>query len=124
MKIIKRNLILKKDTTFNDSIEVMGDIRGYYNLEVDGDINAENIDVRDIDAWDINAKDINAEDINAVDINARNIDSWNINAWIISAKNIDALDIICEKRIKKSKNSKTIARILIQNKSRLERKEW
>ena len=51
----------------------------------------------------INAMDINAKDINAGDINAR--------------------DIICESRKKKSKTNKTIARVFVQGRSKLERKE-
>ena len=43
---------------------------------------------------------------------------WDINAW-----DIKAMDIICEKRILKDKNSKTVCRIFITNKSKLERKE-
>ena len=38
-----------------------------------GYINAWNINSGDINAWDINARDINARDINAIDINANNI---------------------------------------------------
>ena len=79
MKIIKGDLILTKDTTFSESIKVKGDIKGYYNLKVAGNI----------DAWDINA-----------------------------------MDIICEKRIKKTKMAKTFCRSFIQNKSKLKRKEW
>ena len=52
--------------------------------------------------------------IDARDINAVNIDAWDIDAW----------NIVCDKRIKKSKNSKTRARIFIENKLKLERKEW
>ena len=103
MKIIKGNLILTKDTTFSESIKVEGDIKGYYNLKVAGNINARNIDARDINAWDIDARDINA---------------WNINAW-----NIDAMDIVCEKRIKKLKTSKTVCRVYVKNKYSLARKE-
>ena len=93
MKIIKGNLILTKDTTFSESIKVEGDIKGYYNLKVAGNINARNIDARDINAW-------------------------NINAW-----NIDAMDIVCEKRIKKLKTSKTVCRVYVKNKYSLARKE-
>lgn len=42
-----------------------------------------------------------------------------INAW-----DIDAWEIIIEKRIKKTESSKTRARIFIENKSKMERKEW
>ena len=48
----------------------------------------------------------------------------NINAEDINARDIDAGDIICEKRIKKSLKVKTIARIFIENRSKLEKKEW
>jgi len=98
MKIIKGNLILTEDTIFKESIKVEGDIKGYFNLRVIGDI----------DARDINARNINAGDINAGDINARNINAW---------------DIICESRIKKSKMAKTFCRIYIKNKSKLKKKE-
>ena len=46
-----------------------------------------------------------------------------INAWDIDARDIYARDIICEKRIKKYKDVKTMARIFIENKSKLERKK-
>jgi len=47
MKIIKGDLILTKDTTFSESIKVKGDIKGYYNLKVAGNIDAWNIDARE-----------------------------------------------------------------------------
>ena len=52
---IKGNLILEKDTKFEESIEVEGSITGYYNLTIIGNITAGNINARDIDAWDITA---------------------------------------------------------------------
>ena len=114
MKIIKGDLILTKDTTFSESIKVKGDIKGYYNLKVAGNIDAWNIDAGNIDAWNINAMDIDARNIDARNIDAGNIDAWDINA----------MDIICEKRIKKTKMAKTFCRSFIQNKSKLKRKEW
>jgi len=103
MKIIKGDLILTEDTTFTESIKVEGNIKGYYNLKVAGNINA----------WDINAGNINAWDINAGNIDAGNIDARNINAW----------DIVCEKRIKARKEYKTICRVFVQDKSSIERRE-
>jgi len=79
MKIIKEDLILTENTTFNEDIKVEGDIKGPFNLKVIGNI----------DAWDIDARDIEA---------------WNI---------------ICEKRIKKSKMAKTVCGIYIKNKSKI-----
>ena len=108
MKTIKGNLILKKDTTFNESIKVEGDICGEFNLKVIGDIYAKNIDV-----WNIEARDIEAWNIEA-----RDIEAWNINA-----DDIKAWNIICEKRIKKSPKSKTICRVFVQNKSKLKIEE-
>jgi hypothetical protein len=104
---IKGNLILEKDTTYEEDLKVDGNILGKdgtrYNLTVKGDINALDINTGDInagdinaghiDALDINAWDINARNINAWDINARNINALDINAWDINARNIDALDI-------------------------------
>ena len=58
--------------------------------------------------WDIIARDIIAEDIIARDI---------------IAEDIIARDIILEKRIKKDKDNKTIARVFIENKDKLEKKE-
>jgi len=113
MKTIKGDLILEKNTTFEESIKVEGDIKGYFDLKVNGNINAWNINALNINAWDITALNINAWDINAWDITALNINAWDINAW----------DIICEKRIKKSKTSKTICRVFVTDKSKLGRKE-
>jgi len=118
-KTINGNLILTEDTEYSEGIIVNGSIKGYFNLKVAGNINAWDIDAWDIDAWDINVWDINVWDINARNINARDISAWDINA-----RDINAWDIICEKRIKKGKENKTTARIFIQNKSELERKEW
>src|SRR3990167_11305279 len=90
---IKGDLILTKDTTYEESIEVEGDIKGWFNLKVIGNIDAKNID--------------------ALNIYAENID----------ALNIYAMDIICETRVKKSETSKTRARIYIKSKSQIELKE-
>ena len=48
MKNIKGDLILKEDTVFNESIKVEGNIKGYYNLKVVGNINCYDIDCIDI----------------------------------------------------------------------------
>ena len=142
MKIIKGDLVLEKDTTFDESIKVDGDIRGKdgkrFNLTVKGDINALNIDARNINTLNIDARNINTLDINALNINAwnihaRNIDVWNINAldinaWNIDARNIDALDIdarniVCVSRKKKAKTAKTIAYSIVTDRFKRIRKE-
>ena len=71
-KIIKGDLILTKDTVFEESIEVQSNIickSERFSLKVRGDINARNINARNIKAEDINALNINAWNINAEDIN-------------------------------------------------------
>lgn len=75
-----------------------------FNVDVESDITAWNINARNINAWNINARDINAGNINARDINVGNItardikavgniNAGNINALDINAWNINALDI-------------------------------
>jgi len=133
MKTINGDLILTENTEFKESIKVNGNIKGKdnqrFDLKVNGNIDAGDINAMDINAWNINAMDIDARNIDAWDINARNIDAWDIDARNIDAVDIDAVDInawniVCDKRIKKSENSKTRARIFIENKLKLERKEW
>ena len=87
-----KSLVLTKDTVFDESIEVDGNITcegGRWSLKVIGNIVA-------------------------LDIVTGNID----------AENIDAMDIVCEKRTKKTTKAKTFARIFIQNRSKNKRKEW
>ena len=102
MKTIKHDLILKKDTTFNENINVEGSIKGDFNLKVIGNIDCWNIDCRNIDCWNINC---------------RNIDCWNIDCW-----NVDCLNIVycneisCKKEIK--------AKMLIKNRNELKQKVW
>jgi hypothetical protein len=153
MKIIQGDLILEKDTTFEDSIKVEGNILGKdgkrFSLTVHGNITTKNIDAWNITAWNINARHINANNINALNIDAWNITAWNINArnitagnitamditaWNINARNIDARNInarhinagyiVCESRKKKDPNNKTVAMIFITNRSKLEPKDW
>ena len=86
-KVFEKDLVLEKDTVFEESIEVEGSIVGKsgerFDLTVRGDINA----------WNINAVDIKAGNIKVEDINAWNINAGDINAWDIKAVDIDALDI-------------------------------
>ena len=82
-KIIEGNLVLEKDTEFDESIEVSGSILGKdghrFNLKVEGDIDCNNIDCHNITCLDINCLDINCLDINCLDIDCRNINCHNIN---------------------------------------------
>ena len=54
------------------------------------DINAKDINAKNINAWNIIAYDIKADDIYACDINARDINVRDIDAGSINANNIKA----------------------------------
>ncbi len=106
-KIIEGNLILDKDTVFDEELEVHGSIIGKngnrYNLTVNGNIKAEDIhagdihagdiDAGNISAWDISARNIDAKNITAGNLDVGDIDAWDINAWNIKARDISAEDI-------------------------------
>ena len=64
-----------------------------FNLNIDANIDAYDIEVLDINAWNINACNINADNIKVRDINAVNIDAWNIDAYNIKAEDIITGDI-------------------------------
>lgn len=74
------------------------DIKIKFDLDIESNINARNIDSFDIIANNIDARHINTMDIKAGKINtwnicARNIIASNINAWDICACDINANDI-------------------------------
>ena len=94
VKKIKSDLILKEDMSFDESIEVEGNIiceNERKNLIVAGDIVARDIVARDIDAWDI--------------------DAWNI----VFCENI---------KLKKKSEGKIKAKAVIRKRFELEQKEW
>ena len=149
--IVKGNLKLIKDFKTNKNLIVKGNILGddkeRYNLRARDiyaqdihairDIGARDIHaIRDIGARDIYARDIYARDIDAImdiyardihaimDIDVRDIYARDIDVRDIDARHINAWDIICETREKRSEDANTTARIFIKNKSKLERKEW
>ena len=114
-----KDIWIYQDTKFEQSVRCKNIISiGEY-----WDINARDINAGDIYAWDINARDINARDINAWDINAWDINAGDIYAWDINAGDINAWDILCESRKYKLKESKTICRIYIKDRSKIKKKE-
>jgi len=141
VKVFSGDLVLRRDTVFNESIEVKGNIvckGGVFDLTVNGDISAKDIHVGNLNTWNINALNISAWNINALDIFAWDINAWDICAWNINAldiyaleidaininaKNINANIIICNSRIKKSKNCKTIAFLILTDRRHRRRKE-
>ena len=97
MKIIKDNEELKSYIVdgvakFNESIKCK------FNICIDADIDAHNIDAYSVEARNIKASDIDAWNIESGEIDAWNIkadgiDAYNIKASNIYASNIEAYDI-------------------------------
>ena len=55
-----------------------------FDLKINANIDARNIDARNIDAWDIHAGNIDARNIHAGNIDALDIDAWDIDAGDIN----------------------------------------
>ncbi len=87
-----KELIVDGNIIINDDIECDFDINVDANI-IAIDINANNINAHNIKAWDIKARDIIANDINAHNIKARDIKAIDINAHNIKARDINANDI-------------------------------
>ncbi len=152
--IIKDDLVLEKDTTFESSIEVRKNIKTKdgmsFNLTVNGSVKSGNIFIGNLKARDIFAHDIEADNIHAHNLEANNIEAgnifshnikannihaWDIHAHDVDANNIGAINIfadtinakdieasaliVCEKRLKKAEDSKTIAGVFVDNKSKI-----
>ena len=70
-KVIKGDLILKKDTTFDESLIVKGNIFGKngirYNLRVRGDLNCLNLNCLDLNCLNLNCDDLICWDLNCRD---------------------------------------------------------
>ena len=124
MKTIKGDLVLTKDTTFDESIKVEGDISGYFNLKVIGNIACRNIACRNIDCLDIACLNIDCLNIDCRDIACLNIDCLNIDCLNIACGNIDCRDIIYCETVKVKAGCKIKAKAVIRNRSKLPIKEW
>ena len=97
MRVIKDNeelksLIVDGKIVIEESIICGFDINVEANIYA-WNIDANNINARNIDAIDIKALDINARNISAIDIIARNIKALDINASNIKADDIKAISI-------------------------------
>ena len=116
----EEDLILYQDTTFKKNVTCRNIISKGERWNIDaGDITARNINTENI-----TARDINAWNIDALNITAGDIDAGDIDAWDIDAENINARVIICNKRIKKSSENKTIARVFVEKINEKQKKEW
>jgi hypothetical protein len=83
MKTIKDNEELKNYIK-NGSIVFNESIKCDFNINVDANIKACNIEASNINAYDIKAWNIKAYDIKALNIKARDINAYNIDAYDIS----------------------------------------
>ena len=79
--------IFKEDREYFDTVEFN------FNLNVEANIDAYDIETCDINVWNINACNIKANNIYANNINANHIKAHNIYALDIKVKNIIANDI-------------------------------
>jgi hypothetical protein len=100
------------ESIVKEKIDTDKDIWIYQDTKFEQSVRCKNI-ISIGEYWDINARDINAGDIYA----------WDINAWDINAGDINAWDILCESRKYKLKESKTICRIYIKDRSKIKKKE-
>lgn len=94
---IKKYYDKKTDTyVFKENEEYIHIINFTFNLDIESNIDAWDIDADNIRARHISTNNITAENINADRISARNIDAFVIIAREIDAKNINALDIMAQ----------------------------
>ena len=126
MTTIKGNLILEKDTVFDESIVVEGPIMGKdgvrYNLKVEGNIDCYNIDCNNIVCYNIVCYNIDCYNIDCNNIDCHNIVCHNIDCHNIVCHNINASFILCES-IKQKEGSKLMAKNVITKRSAYMKKE-
>ena len=117
MPIIEGDLILDRDTIFDENLTVKGNILGKdgkrYNLKVRGHVYAMRVYTQDINVWNINAQEMDVRDIDARDIDVPKI----------RARHISVVIVTCETLIQEP-GSKLIAKHVITNRNnKLEKKE-
>ena len=84
MKTIKGNLELKKDTIFNESINVEGNIFGNFSLKVEGDLNCLDLNCKDLNCLNLNCLDLNCWDLNCWDLNCLNLNCKDLNFYAVA----------------------------------------
>ena len=77
MKIIKGDLILKENTTFNEDLKVEG------NIICEGG------------RWDLNCRDLNCRDLNCLNLNCLNLNCWDLDCWDLNCWDLDCRDLNC-----------------------------
>ena len=109
MKTIKGNLILEKDTIFNEDLTVKGNITGKdgnrYNLTVNGDLNClnlrcwdlrcENLDCKNLDCWDLRCWDLRGGDLKCWDLDCNDLDCLNLNCGNLNCRDLKCGNLNC-----------------------------
>ena len=77
MKTIKGNLILEKDTIFNEDLTVEGNIIGTdgnrYNLTVKGDLDCRNLDCGNLDCGNLKCLNLDCRNLNCDNLDCLNL---------------------------------------------------
>jgi hypothetical protein len=92
MKIIKGDLVLKENTTFDEDLTVEGNIRcegGLWNL-ICGDLNCWNLN-----CWDLDCRNLTCGDLNCRNLNCRDLNCWDLNCWNLNCWNLNCWNLIC-----------------------------
>ena len=88
METIKGNLILEKDTIFNESLTVEGNILGKegvrYNLIVLGNLDCRNLNCRNLDCGNLDCFDLDCLNLNCLNLNCLNLDCLNLSFYAIA----------------------------------------
>ena len=99
MKTIKGNLILEKDTTFEEDLKVEGNILGKdgekFNLVVKGNLNCWNLDCRDLNCWNLDCGNLNCGNLNCWNLNCLDLDCENLNCLDLNCLDLDCENLNC-----------------------------
>jgi len=87
MKIIKGNLILKEDTTFNEDLIVKG------NIICEGgiwDLKCRYLKCRDLECWDLECHNLECNDLKC-----RNLECWDLECRNLECSDLECRDLEC-----------------------------
>jgi len=97
MKTIKGNLILEKDTIFNEDLTVEGNIIGTdgnrYNLTVKGDLDCRNLDCGNLDCLDLDCLDLDCRNLDCGNLDCGNLKCLNLDCRNLNCDNLDCLNL-------------------------------
>ena len=136
MKIIKGDLILTKDTTYDEDLKVEGNIickgrrwdLNCRNLDC-WNLNCLNLDCCNLNCWNLNCNNLNCNNLNCLNLDCCNLNCWNLDCrnldcWNLDCRNLDCWNVVCCDKIKVKKGCKVKCKFLIKNRFSVEQKEW